>query len=910
MLNENEIYKRIKLLGEGSFGKAYLVECIHDKSLCVIKQVDLTQMKEDERKETIKEARILEALRHPNIVRFREVYKTKKGRLCIVMDYADGGDLSNKIRQGQSLTETQILDWFTQMCLAIKHVHDRKIIHRDLKTQNIFLTQDGIIKLGDFGIARVLNHTREKCKTMVGTPYYLSPEIIESRDYSFKTDIWSLGVILYELCTLKPPFNAESLHGLALKIVRGQYNPLPDRYSTSVRQLVQSLLQVDPIRRPSIHDILKMPVIVNRIKSVLSESIRNIEFSHTILHKQKFVNDSLSVPYDNELRSVHSQPVLGKQQQQQPQNYLLALNQQRQQIPQKKPYQPSNYEYFSKQQQQQQQQNVYPAGQNRYLQKQPLQIQNNNRPNISPINRDRLYQEDRSPISKSPLQRDKSPFEIQREQVRQQLKQNDQRVQQLQENRLKYLPDRDKEKEQQKEKEVLPKLSREPYSQPQLYRQDSKDQQQQLQQQLLQQQQNFQQQQQQQLIQQQQQQQQKSYLQDIKSQEQQQIKQQELQINKISEQKYRIEPLKLEQKQQEQPISRSERVDSVRTEISKSDYKSERVEHMKSDYREQPRIELKPQKMKESQLILQEIREIKQESKDEKEKMLKFMELKKQNNEKQLIVEEEEDEASQLLQELEELVISAEGGANLQNIKQSQVIDIQDILNINIRESIDREDDDSIFDPNEEREEIEEEQTPKSTKEFLYQILIKALGQDLVNQFKNKVSQLTKNDYLNFITRDFDEQFQQIDQGHKAMLFIIFLVVFHWKDEQSIIFYQLMNDRIQSIYNIQNEKSISILIYPKEMVLLFETLGTLKIAFASVLFSIIATNFKGYHKRDQEKLKLTTDKKYNQGGQSFYEGHFRKQIKHKAIQISGHQYEELIKNQQILNIKRCSQSLT
>jgi NIMA (never in mitosis gene a)-related kinase 1/4/5 len=100
-------------------------------------------------------------------------------------------------------------------------VHDRKIIHRDLKTQNIFLTKDGIIKLGDFGIARVLSHTREKCKTMVGTPYYLSPEIIDSKEYSFKTDLWSLGVILYELCANKPPFNGESLHALALKIVRG-----------------------------------------------------------------------------------------------------------------------------------------------------------------------------------------------------------------------------------------------------------------------------------------------------------------------------------------------------------------------------------------------------------------------------------------------------------------------------------------------------------------------------------------------------------------------------------------------------------------------------------------------------------------------------------------------------------------
>lgn len=100
--SEQDLYRRIKLLGEGSFGKAYLVECVVDKSLCVIKQVDLNQMKEEERRETIKEARILEALRHPNIVKFREVYKTKKGRLCIVMDYADGGDMSQKLKEAET----------------------------------------------------------------------------------------------------------------------------------------------------------------------------------------------------------------------------------------------------------------------------------------------------------------------------------------------------------------------------------------------------------------------------------------------------------------------------------------------------------------------------------------------------------------------------------------------------------------------------------------------------------------------------------------------------------------------------------------------------------------------------------------------------------------------------------------
>jgi len=140
---------------------------------------------------------------------------------------------------------------------------------------------------------------------MVGTPYYISPEIIEGKAYSMATDIWSLGVILYELCALKPPFNAESLHFFALKIVRGQYNPLPDRYSSNAKNLVKTLLNIDPNKRPNIHEILKMyiasklkmiiyrPAVVNRIRSVLSESVRNVEFSHTILHNKNFVNKDL-----------------------------------------------------------------------------------------------------------------------------------------------------------------------------------------------------------------------------------------------------------------------------------------------------------------------------------------------------------------------------------------------------------------------------------------------------------------------------------------------------------------------------------------------------------------------------------------------------------------------------------------
>jgi NIMA (never in mitosis gene a)-related kinase len=180
-----------------------------------------------------------------------------------------------------------VIEWFTQICLGLKHIHDRKIIHRDLKGQNIFLTKSGMVKVGDFGICKILSNTKALAKTVVGTPYYLSPEIVQSKPYNLKSDIWSMGVILYEMCALKPPFDAPSLHILAMKIARGAFNPVPRVYSSEMRSLIASMLNVNPSSRPDISTILGKAFITNRIKSFLTDTVYNHEFSHTILHGEK-----------------------------------------------------------------------------------------------------------------------------------------------------------------------------------------------------------------------------------------------------------------------------------------------------------------------------------------------------------------------------------------------------------------------------------------------------------------------------------------------------------------------------------------------------------------------------------------------------------------------------------------------
>jgi len=219
-------------------------------------------MSEDEKKEAIQESTILKNLDHSNIIKFREVYldQVNKQTLNIVMDFADGGDLQVRIKaqKGKYFQENQILDWFTQICLAIKHIHDRKVLHRDIKSQNIFLTKNGMVKLGDFGIAKCLNYTLDKAKTIVGTPYYLSPEIVHNKPYSFKSDIWSLGVLLYEMCALKMPFDAQNLPLLSLKIIKCSYNPLPPNFSKELRNLVNQMLCIDTNKRPNINEVLSM----------------------------------------------------------------------------------------------------------------------------------------------------------------------------------------------------------------------------------------------------------------------------------------------------------------------------------------------------------------------------------------------------------------------------------------------------------------------------------------------------------------------------------------------------------------------------------------------------------------------------------------------------------------------------
>ncbi|XP_020825680.1 serine/threonine-protein kinase Nek5 isoform X2 [Phascolarctos cinereus] len=282
-------YDVIKMIGEGAFGKAFLAKGKTDNQQCVIKEINLTKMPHREKEASKKEVILLAKMKHPNIVKFFTSLQ-EMNKLYIVMEYCDGGDLMKRIsrQHGVLFDEDQILGWFVQISLGLKHIHDRKILHRDIKTQNIFLSNNEMVaKLGDFGIARVLNNTMELARTCVGTPYYLSPEICQNKPYNNKTDIWSLGCVLYELCTLRHPFEGTNLYQLVLKICQAHFDPISTKFSSDLQTLVTQLFKIPPRNRPSINSVLKKPFLEKLIAKYLSPAVIQEEFSHTLIHRKR-----------------------------------------------------------------------------------------------------------------------------------------------------------------------------------------------------------------------------------------------------------------------------------------------------------------------------------------------------------------------------------------------------------------------------------------------------------------------------------------------------------------------------------------------------------------------------------------------------------------------------------------------
>ncbi|XP_032352125.1 serine/threonine-protein kinase Nek3 isoform X2 [Camelus ferus] len=279
-------YTVLRVIGEGSFGRALLVHQESSNRMFAMKEIRLPKSPSDTHNSR-KEAVLLAKMKHPNIVAFKESFEAE-GHLYIVMEYCDGGDLMQKIKhqKGKLFPEDMILNWFTQMCLGVNHIHKKRVLHRDIKSKNVFLTQNGKVKLGDFGSARLLSNPMAFACTYVGTPYYVPPEIWENMPYNNKSDIWSLGCILYELCTLKHPFQANSWKSLILKICQGSLSPLPSHYCCELQYLIKQMFKKNPSHRPSATTLLSRGSLARRIEKCLPPEIIT-EYGEQILEETK-----------------------------------------------------------------------------------------------------------------------------------------------------------------------------------------------------------------------------------------------------------------------------------------------------------------------------------------------------------------------------------------------------------------------------------------------------------------------------------------------------------------------------------------------------------------------------------------------------------------------------------------------
>eukprot|EP00658_Telonema_sp_P-2_P042009 TRINITY_DN30103_c0_g1_i1.p1 TRINITY_DN30103_c0_g1~~TRINITY_DN30103_c0_g1_i1.p1 ORF type:complete len:350 (+),score=75.28 TRINITY_DN30103_c0_g1_i1:251-1300(+) len=274
--NPKSFYTVLGMIGSGSCGSCDLVRSKRDGCTYVMKKIDIARCYPAEKKASFQEVKLLQKLRHPNIVAYRDGFVHKNKELYIVMQRCEGGDLFSQITKRRKPFEEEVVwMWFAQMSLSLHYLHKRKILHRDIKPQNVFLTKDLMVKLGDFGVAKILDRAESLAVTTVGTPYYMSPEVFKCKPYSYKSDCWALGCVLYEMMCLHRPFEARDIEGLKKKVCEGVPEaPLPEVYSEELRDLVHALLSVDPRDRPRPSQLLLAPAMQQHIKHFAREVMR------------------------------------------------------------------------------------------------------------------------------------------------------------------------------------------------------------------------------------------------------------------------------------------------------------------------------------------------------------------------------------------------------------------------------------------------------------------------------------------------------------------------------------------------------------------------------------------------------------------------------------------------------------
>ena len=283
-------------IGNGSYSMVFVVTRLADKKVYALKKVRINGLKEKEKKNAVNEIRILASIKNRNVIGYKDAfYDQESESLCLIMEHADGGDLQQRIKSyqkmGKYMSEKFIWTWVVQTTCGLKALHDLGIVHRDIKSANVFLTSDGQIKIGDMNVSKIARGCLEHTQT--GTPYYASPEVWKDLPYDYRSDLWSLGCVIYEAICLKPPFNGEDMQSLYKKVIKGEFPPLPRTFSKDLHTLVLGLLQVNPANRLGCEQILALPgslryITENSVTQTGNLLLKTIQFTGSI---KKFVEN-------------------------------------------------------------------------------------------------------------------------------------------------------------------------------------------------------------------------------------------------------------------------------------------------------------------------------------------------------------------------------------------------------------------------------------------------------------------------------------------------------------------------------------------------------------------------------------------------------------------------------------------
>ena len=258
-----------RVLGKGVFGSVIIVKRKQDKEIYAMKRVKISGLTKRELENSFNEVRLLASLNHKNVIGYREAfYDQCSNTLNIVMEFADDGDLSTKIKKFLKnkiyFDERTIWSTLIQILEGLKYLHKSDIIHRDLKSANIFLTKKGFVKIGDLNVSKIIG--KNMALTQTGTPYYASPEVWSDHPYDYKCDIWSAGCIIYEMASLKMPFRGTSMQVLYSNVMKGEYAPIPLIYSDDLMNVIKLMLVKNPQKRPSAQDLLNNEIILDKIE--------------------------------------------------------------------------------------------------------------------------------------------------------------------------------------------------------------------------------------------------------------------------------------------------------------------------------------------------------------------------------------------------------------------------------------------------------------------------------------------------------------------------------------------------------------------------------------------------------------------------------------------------------------------